>query len=68
MECLREQPNRRAKVPHRVAEATRLAGNSGVERHPDAGNTIHFFRTDANAPRPYPTSAAERRAWLARES
>lgn len=69
MECLREQPNRRRKEPERVAEATRLAQRYGVERHPDAGGkTIHFFRTDRDAPRPYPTSAAERRAWLAEEA
>jgi hypothetical protein len=65
MECLREQGNRRKSQPDKVAEAARLAARHGVERHPDlGGKTIRFFRTDAEAPAPYPRSASERRYWL----
>jgi prophage regulatory protein len=65
MECLREQGNRLARQPDRVAEASRLATRYAVERRPDpGGKTIHFFRTDPDAPKPYPASAAERRTWL----
>ena len=33
--------------------------------HPVASGSVpHFFRTDAEAPRPYPASAGERRRWL----
>jgi hypothetical protein len=68
MECLREQPNRVERQPGRVAEAKRLAAKHGVERRPDpGGKTIHFFRTDAQAPTPYPNSATERRSWLAKD-
>lgn len=68
MECLREQPGRLQRQPRRVAEAKRLAEKNGVERRPDpGGKTIHFFRTDPRAPTPYPSSAAERRAWLAKD-
>ena len=67
MECLREQPNRVKRQPGRVAEAKRLAAKYGIDRRPDpGGKTIHFFRTDPLAPTPYPSSAAERRAWLAK--
>ena len=68
MECLREQPGRVERQPGRVNEAKRLAAKYGVERRPDpGGKTIHFFRTDQQAPMPYPSSAAERRAWLAKD-
>jgi hypothetical protein len=64
-EYLRQQGNRRKSQPDKVAEAARLAARHGVERHPDlGGKTICFFRTDAEAPRPYPSSASERRYWL----
>lgn len=47
-----------------VQQARALAARHGVEcrTHPD-GTTVHFFRTDSDAPRPYPASEAERRAW-----
>jgi predicted DNA-binding transcriptional regulator AlpA len=65
MECLREQGNRLAREPDRVRDAARLAEQHGVERRADpGGKTLHFFRSDRKAPRPYPSSAAERRAWL----
>ena len=68
MECLREQHRRVERQPDRVNEAKRLASQHEVDRHADAGGkTIHFFRNDRAAPRPYPASATERRAWL-RES
>lgn len=69
MECLREQSNRVARQPQRVEEAARHARRHGVDRRRDEpdGKTIHFFRSDANAPQPYPSTAAERRAWLKAE-
>lgn len=53
----------------RVDEARSLARLHKVEwrAHLD-GTTVHFFRTDADAPLPYPASEAERRAWRARAS
>lgn len=49
----------------RIAAAQRLATACGVEiRAHDDGRTLHFFRTDSDAPTPYPTSEAERRRWL----
>lgn len=69
MECIREQGNRIERQPQRVEEAARLALRHGVDRRRDEpdGKTIHFFRSDADAPEPYPSSAAERRAWLKAE-
>jgi len=65
MECLRKQGNRVRRQPDRVREATRLGDRYQVEQKPDpGGKTVHFFRNDRGAPRPYPGSAAERRAWL----
>ena len=64
-ECLREQGNRRKNQPEKVRQAADFAERYGVERHPDpGGKTIHFFRTDSEAPRPYPSSATERRSIL----
>jgi len=65
MECLREQPGRLKRQPELVDQAIAHAAKHGVERRPDAGGTtIHFFRTDADAPRYYPRSAADRRGLL----
>lgn len=65
MECLRKQGNRVARQPERVAAAAALAKQYDVDCHPDpGGKTMHFFRADGRAPRTYPASAAERRAWL----
>lgn len=65
MQCLREQASQVLRQPARVTAAAALASAHGVERRPDAGGkTIHFFRTDEKAPRPYPASASERRQWL----
>ena len=52
--------------PSKVAEARGLAHKHKVEwrTHVD-GTTVHFFRTDPEAPHPYPASEAERRAWRA---
>lgn len=69
MECLRGQRNRVERQPERVSAAAELASRYGVERRADpGGKTIHFFRSDADAPATYPSSATERRAWLANES
>lgn len=66
MECMREQRKRVECQPDRVAAAARIAAKFGIDRRPDpGGKTIHFFRTDDGAPAPYPSSAAERRGWLA---
>jgi hypothetical protein len=65
MECMREQGNRVRRQPDKVREAAELAVKYGVERRPDPGaKTIHFFRTDDEAPLPYPCSAVERRVSL----
>jgi hypothetical protein len=63
MEHLRGQ---RRLNQNTVAEARALARQHGVDcrAHLD-GKTIHFFRTDPEAPTPYPASEAERRAWRA---
>lgn len=64
MECLREQKNRVARQPDRVAAAAALADLYKVERTPDpGGKTLHFFRSDPGAPT-YPASSAERRRLL----
>jgi len=64
--CLREQPRRAERQPDRAREAKRLASKFGVERCPDpGGKAIHFFRTEPGAPTHCPSSAAERRMWLA---
>ncbi len=64
-ECMREQGNRLKNQPDKVHQASDLAKRYGVDRRPDpGGKTIHFFRTDAEAPRPYPSSANERRTIL----
>lgn len=49
-----------------VDQARELAAAHGVrcEAHAD-GRTVHFFRSDADAPTPYPASEAERRTWRA---
>ncbi len=51
---------------NRVAEARSFALRHGVEvrAHPD-GKTLHFFRSDSQAPTLYPSSEAERREWRA---
>lgn len=65
MECLREQPGRVKRMPGRVQAAAALAEGYGVQRRRDpGGKTMHFFRSDAQAPPSYPASDAERRAWL----
>lgn len=66
MEHLRGQPR---LDPDTVRQARALAAQHGVEyrTHPD-GTTVHFFRTDTEAPRPYPASEAERRGWRARSA
>ena len=65
MECLREQPGRLKRQPELVDQAICHANNHGVERRPDAGGTtLHFFRSDPDAPRYYPHSAADRRGLL----
>lgn len=61
MEHLRGQP----RLGQSNVEAARaLAKKHGVEWrcHID-GTTVHFFRTDRQAPTPYPASEAERREW-----
>lgn len=45
-----------------VARATARQHGVEVRAHPD-GRTFHLFRTDSEAPTPYPASEAERRAW-----
>ena len=63
--CLRAQESL-VRNGGRIDDAIALAARHGVERRPDAdGTTIHFFRTDSEAPL-YPWSAAERRSWLRR--
>lgn len=62
-EHLRGQPR---LAVDRVAEARSFALRHGVRVHVhDDGRTAHFFRSDPEAPIPYPTSEAERRRWRA---
>jgi hypothetical protein len=60
-EHLRGQPR---LDPSRVTAARAFAARYGVDvrTHPD-GQTAHFFRSDEDAPVPYPSSEAERRRW-----
>lgn len=66
-ECLRRQPNQTAKDPKRVRAAAQFARHHGVvqRRKPHGqGTIIRLMRTDPAAPQ-YPSTEAERRAWLA---
>jgi hypothetical protein len=61
MEHLRGQPR---LAPGRVEAAAKIALRHGVSRRSDPdGTTLHFFRSDAEAPG-YPKSSAERRRLL----
>jgi predicted DNA-binding transcriptional regulator AlpA len=67
-ECLRGQRDAAKRKPHRTRIAFALANQYGVRCHVDpGGTTLHLFRTDRRAPRPYRASAAQRRAWLKAE-
>lgn len=57
-ECLRRQPNRLEKQPHRVAEAEEFARRHGVRQAPMydrriGKDIVRLIRTDADAPQ-YP--------------
>jgi hypothetical protein len=51
-------------APQRIDAARAFAASHGVAvRAHDDGRTVRFFRSDADAPHPYPQSEAQRRRW-----